>query len=195
MNRIIPLAGLLLLACLATGCTTADRQFPDRDPATVWQTLIAVANEPDYDGGTPEQRWVVEENHVWVDEANTRLEIYRTVKRVLHRPGAKPLPQRQSWRFQVLFDGGEPPMARFVSRGLAVPSKAQFEAERFFSDVESLLYGAGSMIQPASQPDAMSDDADDDSIVEDMLENPPVTDENADPQPEIDIDDLEEPGG
>jgi hypothetical protein len=76
---------------------------------------------------------------VHVDEATARIEVYRELDRVLRRPGARPLRQHRTWRFQIVMEGVEPPAATFVSRGFAIPTHAAAEGERYFEGVWSFL--------------------------------------------------------
>ena len=131
----------LLLALLITGCTTVDHTFEEASGDLVWRSLIAVAETPDYSSEDPADRWFVKENAVWVDEATARIEVYRELERVLHRAQAKPLHEERTWRFQVLYVEGPPPVARFISRGWGVPAQGREEAKRYFEDVEAVLAG------------------------------------------------------
>ena len=63
--------------------------------------LIAVAETPDYSSDDPNERWIVDENHVAVFDEERRIEIYRKLDRMLHRPGAKPIRQDRTWRFRL----------------------------------------------------------------------------------------------
>jgi hypothetical protein len=150
-------AVIVTVAAAASGCTTVREPFPGRDPGQVWTALIAVAQDPDYDDPDPTKRWRVKENHVYVDDETARLEIYRELDRVLHRPGAKPLRESRTWRFQVMLDSGDaeagyPPEATFMSRGWGVPSHAQDEADRYFREVREVLSGARALVPEEAGP-------------------------------------------
>lgn len=136
-----------------TGCTTVTQSFPGEAPAHVWTALIAIAESPQYDDPDPARRWFIRENDVWVDEAGSRIEIYRKLDRLLVRPGTKPQRQRQTWEFRILLDVVEgEPHAKFVSRGSAVPTHAQSEGERYFRDVRMLLSSGQIGAEPETQP-------------------------------------------
>ena len=142
MTRIAPVMLALTLALfLLAGCTTVRQTFPDRDPQHVWTALIAVAETPDYSSEDPNQRWTVEENHVAVFDDERRIEIYRKLDRILHRPGTKALREDRTWRFRVVLEELEPPTAAFVSRGWGIPQVAQWEAHKYFADVWEILGG------------------------------------------------------
>lgn len=129
-----PLMPVVVLL-VAGGCTTVERTFDGYGPDQVWTAMVATANTPSY------ADWKVATNDVWVDESAQRIEIYRQLRRVLYRPGADPHHETQTWRFEVRLEGHNPPMASFVSRGVGLPTDAQYEANRFFLDVHDLLLG------------------------------------------------------
>jgi len=106
------LAVMALLPAMAvsmTGCTTVLESFPGEDPGHVWTALVAVAQTPDYSDADPAERWMVKENHVYVDEPNARIEIYRELDRVLHRARTTPVREERTWKFQILFDPEDRP--------------------------------------------------------------------------------------
>jgi len=130
-RMLMPVVVLLV----AGGCTTIERTFDGYGSDQVWTAMVAAAETPVY------ADWTVAANDVWVDESEQRIEIYRHLRRVLYRPGADPHPETQTWRFEVRLEGHDPPMASFVSRGVGLPTDAQYEANRFFLDVHDLLLG------------------------------------------------------
>lgn len=128
---LLALGATLLLA----GCMTVQERFPAQAPEQVWTALKAAAETPAYDD------WVVDRNEVWISEEERRIEIYRQLDRVLHRPGYEPLREDRTWRFQVTLEATDPPQATFVSRGMGVPAHAQLEGERYFDLVWEVLGG------------------------------------------------------
>jgi hypothetical protein len=172
--RWTTLAGLLVMA-LGSGCTTVRETFPDKTPEQVWTALVAVAETPDYDAEDPADRWHIRENRATVFDESARIEIYRRLQRVRHPERARPLTQSRTWRFQVTLVSTDPPRAKFVSRGPAIPSHAEDEANRYFDDVWMLLGG-----RPDEQPPAEAEAA----PVPETLPEP------AEEEPVIDIDDL-----
>jgi hypothetical protein len=128
---LIPLVVLLV----AAGCTTVERTFDGYGSDQVWTAMVATARTPAY------ADWKVAANDVWVDESEYRIELYRQLRRVLYRPGADPHHETQTWRFEVRLEDQTPPKASFVSRGVGLPTDAQYEADRFFLDVHDLLMG------------------------------------------------------
>ena len=138
--RMLASAGAMALVTLLNGCTTVRQAFPEQDSAQVWTALVAAAETPNYDPADPRDRWTVTENHIWVDEEHSRIEVYRELDRVLHLPRMKPRHEEQTWRFEVLFNpDSDPPIARFKGRSFAVPMQAVEEGERYFADVWALL--------------------------------------------------------
>jgi hypothetical protein len=143
MKRHVYTAVILLVATAAAGgCTSVEHTFDGYGSDQVWTAMRAAAETPAHSD------WKVAGNDVWVDEADRRIEIYRRLRRVLYRPDAKPLRESQTWRFEVRLTALEPPTARFVSRGGALPTDAKREANRFFLDVQDLLLGV-----PGVEPD------------------------------------------
>ena len=136
-----------------------------------------MAETPDYESDEdPGRRWTVRTNDVWIDTEQSRIEIYRQLDRILHRPGSKPLRENREWRFRIVFLTEPEPTVTFTSRGFEVPSHAQDEADRFFEDVRAILEGA--------------------TPVEDLVTPPPTTEPER-PADETEIIDIEslEPGG
>ena len=168
MKMITPmrlLTSTLLAAFTLAGCTSFREEFPGQDVPQLWTALVAVAETPDYSDDDPDKRWIVQENDVWVDEENARIEVYRKVHRLLHRARTEPLLENRTWRFQVVMEQSDPPTAEFVSRGFAVPTHATMEAERFFEDVWSILGGPPVEMDETSDEvaaAAMTDDDHDD---------------------------------
>jgi len=185
MKRALTVIGLCVLAGLWTaGCTTVKETFPREDPGHVWRTLVAVAHTPDYDDPDPASRWFVKENRVWVDRERGRIEIYRELDRMRHLTSVTPRREQRTWRFQVLYEGGQPPSATFVSRGIGVPMQAHEEGRRYFDDVWAMLAGAGDMAAP--EPPQPGPDAGESAA---QPESPAAG------EPIVDIDELEPTGG
>ncbi len=124
-----------LLSTLCTGCTYVDFTFEGYSSDQVWKAMVVAAETPTYDD------WHVAENNVWVDPTEYRIEIYRRLRRVLHRPESEPRREAQTWKFDVRMIALDPPKARLVSRSAAVPIHATREGQRYFLDVHDLLLG------------------------------------------------------
>jgi hypothetical protein len=134
---------LLVTTLLGAGCTSVQQGFPGETSESVWKAMCAVAETPDYvSDPDPARRWVLTKNEVFVDDEALRIEIFRELDRVLHRPGARPLREQRTWRFRIELEEKEnTPVATFFSRGFAIPLKAQDEAARYYDDVWKLLGG------------------------------------------------------
>ena len=146
---------LLLLLTLSLTACGVDATFPDRNPDQLWKALKAVAEHPDYDHSDITKRWTVVENIVHVDEVHRRIDIDRHLKRLLYRPRTKPLYEDVHWRFQIHMFPTDPLSVRFESIDPGLPTKAQFEGDRYFSEVRRFLAG---LPRPESSSDVKSED-------------------------------------
>ena len=133
--------GLLLLLPLFFGACGVETTFTGEDPAQLWRAMQAVAESPTYDEGDFTKRWTVVENMVVVDNVDWRIDINRHLKRLLRRPGAKPLYEDLHWRFEIQLFHEDPPRARFIAIDPALPTKVQYEGDRYFAEVRSILSG------------------------------------------------------
>ncbi|MEE2896655.1 MAG: hypothetical protein VX726_13060 [Planctomycetota bacterium] len=132
---LVPLAALALV--LLGGCSSRTATFPGHSDPEVWNAMVTVAENPEYDD------WHVFENEVMTDRPAGRIEIYRILRRDLVRPGTNPVRQEEDWRFQVQFLHTDPPTIRFGARQAAVPAHLWRESDRFFADMRSVLEVAG----------------------------------------------------
>ena len=132
----------LILSCwsllVGAGCA-AQATFPGSSNAEVWKAMQAVALNPDYDVAHYTKRWTIVSNQVDVDDDARIIEIYRSLERILQRPRTNPLYQTADWIFTVRLEAGDPPRTVIQNRSLSLPTKFQFEAERYFSDMRVLL--------------------------------------------------------
>jgi hypothetical protein len=137
----------LVTVLLVGGCTTVKHTFVDQDARHVWTAMVAVAGQPRYDD------WTVLANEIWVDEPGRRIEIHRRLDRLRHEPAATPRREQRTWDFEVRLLETDPPEARFVARGAALPSQVQAEASRYFDDVGVLLGGlpGAAVFEPRDQ--------------------------------------------
>lgn len=95
--------------------------------------MVTVAENPVYDD------WFVFENEVMSDRPTGRIEIYRILRRDLVRVGQNPVRQEEDWRFQVQFLYTDPPTIKFSARQTAVPAHVWREADRYFTDMRTIL--------------------------------------------------------
>ena len=161
--------GVLVTNVITGGCTSVEHSFLGYGSDQVWTAMVAVARTPAYDD------WKVAANDVWVDEREYRIEVHRHLRRVLYRPVAEAHRESQTWRFEIRLVELDPPLARFVSRGLGQPTDARREGNRYFLDVHDLLLGAPTEARLLH-------------TLDDLLESPGVDDSTpatADDQPDI----------
>ncbi len=130
-NASLPILAAALLT--AGGCTYVDYAFEGYTSDQVWKAMVVAAETPTYSD------WKVAENNVWVDKTEYRIEIYRKLRRVLNRPDSEPRREEQTWKLDIRVIAVDPPKARLVSRGSAVPIHATREGHRYFLDVHDLL--------------------------------------------------------
>jgi hypothetical protein len=197
MSRIV-LCALIGAACAAaiTGCTTVRESYPGRDPHHVWTAMRAVAETPEYSD------WRLRRNNVWHDPNQTRMEVYRELERSHRRPGARPLLEQRTYRFQIVLEDEPEPTARFVARSFGIPIEARTEANRYFAEVWRMLQSPDLVPPPPAGP--LREDRLDDLRLE--PDAPPAADapqaeppaapvEEPPPPPPVDIEDLlDEPG-
>lgn len=134
--------------------------------------MLAVAESPEYDD------WHVTMNEVWVDDEQARIEVYRELRRILHRPRQQQVNQRRTWRFQITLEDDDPPTARIVSRGMSVPAHAMKEVDRYLVDVRSML-NTGIATSSPRAPEEQTKRGPDDEVAQPEF------------VPEVDLDDLD----
>lgn len=178
MMRLAPSTLLLILtgllfALAAGGCMIVRQEFAGHDPGNVWSTMRAVAEAPEYDD------WHIITNEVWESPDEARMEVYRELHRTVRTPPHKPRTERRNWRFRIEMLETDPPSARLISRGFAVPAHARVEGNRFFGVVLDMLGDP-----PARVPDE-----------EPIAEERPVGSEEPDVQPEPERDEHDAPPG
>jgi hypothetical protein len=175
------LALALLLVVPLTGCTSKRQAYPNHSPGQVWTAMQAVAESPEYDD------WHLTANEVWVDEEQARIEVYREVRRTLHRPRSKPVNQRRTWRLRFVLEDEDPPTVRVVSRGMGVPAHALQEADRYLIDVRRMLQTEYAAAVP-HRPEPSPEEADP------LAPQPEPRDAQREPAgvvPPVDVDDLD----
>ena len=133
---------LILLQFVLIGCSIKE-SFPGSTSDQVWTAMKATAQSPDYQNAHYTKRWTVIDNFVDIDEASHVIEIDRSHERILQRPMTNPLYERTAWIFTVELLDGDPPVASIQNRGVSLPTKFQFEAERFFAEMRTLLERPG----------------------------------------------------
>lgn len=125
------LAGLVVV--LTTGCTTQSAAFPGRSPEQVWTALVTVSEEPQYDN------WVLIENNVWVDSNYDRVEIYRRLRREVHRIESPTIREDELLELQFVLERTEPPVVTGVVRNPMVRGKGLLALEHIFGEMRKVL--------------------------------------------------------
>ena len=138
MKTILQVILLISLQFIMVGCSIKE-SFPGSTSDQVWTAMKATAQSPDYQDAHYTKRWTIIDNFVDIDEESHVIEIDRSLERVLQRPMTNPLYEKSSWIFTVELIDGDPPVASIHNRGVSLPTKFQFEAERFFSEMRMLL--------------------------------------------------------
>lgn len=141
------IAALLLAVPAITsllGCTSRSQVFEGYGDDQLWTAMVATARAPSYDD------WKIDENEVFVDDAQRRIEIYRVLKRTYVSPYSDPRKEEEEWRFQIVLARDtelDQPMVDFTARQLTVPAHVWDEADRYFAQMRLLL---GPVAPPAS---------------------------------------------
>lgn len=115
------------------GCSNRTATFPGHSDPEVWNAMVTVAENPVYDD------WFVIENEVMTARSEGRIEILRILRRDLVETGQDPVRQSRDWQFYVQFMHTDPPTIRFSARHVAVPAHLWREADRYFSDMRTIL--------------------------------------------------------
>ena len=140
----------LALFFLMGGCGSTTARFPGNDASQVWSAMVTVAEKPEY------PQWRVIENEVWVDSQTSRIEIMRILRRDRIRNEQKPRRESETWKFQITMIQSDPPTVKFFARQAAVPAHVWNEADRYFTDVRTLLEGTPVPVSKTVEEDSNS---------------------------------------
>ena len=130
----------LLLLCIVlptflTACGTKDREFPGHTRDQVWKAMVQAADDPRY------ADWVVLENKVWRDDAQSRIEILRDLVRDVMVPGQDPKREEAEWRFSAELVNSNPPSVEFSTSTITVPAHFWLQARHYLDEVDRRLAG------------------------------------------------------
>ena len=130
----------LLLLCTVlptflTACGTKDREFPGHTRDQVWKAMVQAADDPRY------ADWVVLENKVWRDDAQSRIEILRDLVRDVMVPGQDPKREEAEWRFSAELVNSNPPSVEFSTSTITVPAHFWLQARHYLDEVDRRLAG------------------------------------------------------
>ncbi|MDZ4831139.1 MAG: hypothetical protein SGJ09_13205 [Phycisphaerae bacterium] len=151
MRTSSPISLLFVLASAISaagvvGCSSHTESFPGKSRDQVWTAMLAAANEPTY------KNWHVIENDVWAYEADSRIEIWRLLRRYKDSGAQWPRLEDSEWTFSVVLEATEPPSASFTNRSMGIPSHGWEQTDRYFEQVWEILGGrsANRALTPAA---------------------------------------------
>ncbi len=140
---------MLAMAALSSlgGCGHSQRaEFDDRPRGEVWQAVIQSCRAPRY----PD--WVVIANEVSIDEAASRVSVYRDLRRDVVEPGRAPRREERRWRFVATVSSERPTTVTLSSPDWAVPGHFWKESDHFFGQVRMRLSEMGPVLPPPGDP-------------------------------------------
>ena len=116
-------------------CGTKEREFPGHTRDQVWKAMVQAAEDPRY------ADWIVIDNEVWRDDAASRIEIRRDVRRDVMVSGSPPRREEFEWRFTALVTDATPPSVEFSTSTIVVPAHFWLQARHYLDEVERRLSG------------------------------------------------------
>ena len=125
----------IVLPTFLTACGTKDREFPGHTRDQVWKAMVQAADDPRY------ADWVVLENKVWRDDAQSRIEILRDLVRDVMVPGQDPKREEAEWRFSAELVNSNPPSVEFSTSTITVPAHFWLQARHYLDEVDRRLAG------------------------------------------------------
>ena len=120
----------IVLPTFLTACGTKDREFPGHTRDQVWKAMVQAADDPRY------ADWVVLENKVWRDDAQSRIEILRDLVRDVMVPGQDPKREEAEWRFSAELVNSNPPSVEFSTSTITVPAHFWLQARHYLDEVD-----------------------------------------------------------
>ena len=116
-------------------CGTKERAFPGHTRDQVWKAMVQAAEDPRY------ADWIVVDNEVWRDDAASRIEIRRDVRRDLMVAGSPPRREEFEWRFSASVTDATPPSVEFSTSTIVIPAHFWLQARHYLDEVERRLSG------------------------------------------------------
>ena len=116
-------------------CGTKERVFPGHTRDQVWKAMVQAAEDPRY------ADWIVVDNEVWRDDAASRIEIRRDVRRDLMVAGSPPRREEFEWRFSASVTDATPPSVEFSTSTIVIPAHFWLQARHYLDEVERRLSG------------------------------------------------------
>ena len=150
--RLLSAGAATIAIASASGCTSRTQTFDGCSAERLWPAMVATARTPEYSD------WKVMDNHVYANDGEHVIEVFRTLKRTRVQPYSPERQEEKTWKFQIQLEGAsDSPTVRFSARQFAVPDHVWREADRYFAQVRGTLEGPA---HPAATPAKSSASAD-----------------------------------
>ena len=128
------------LGLLLCRCSTPTRTWEGVGRGIVWTAMVAAAESPEYRDEDPRNRWVVTQNDVVVNPDLGHIEVHRKLRRSLKLPRQYEQIDFREFFFEIKLLPTNPSSATFdILNFQLIPLRSQEEADRYYSQVESLL--------------------------------------------------------
>ncbi len=125
---------------ILNGCSSPTRIWEGVDRSMVWTAMVAVAESPEYKSSDPRKRWFVTQNNVVADAQSGSIEIHRTLRRSFQLPRQREQTDFREYFIEITLHPTHPTQTTFdLLNKQLIPVRSQEEADRFFSQVDSLL--------------------------------------------------------
>lgn len=139
----LALGGIVLSAA---ACTSHTETFEGKSREQVWTAMLRAAENPVY------TNWHVIENDAWGYEDDSRIEVWRLLRRYNDKQNQWARLEDTEWTFTIVLLDTEPPSATFDVRNVCVPSHGWEQREAYFNQVWDLLGGKLQAPKAASPP-------------------------------------------
>lgn len=141
------LAATALAAAALAGCGHSQKcEFDDRPRGEVWQAVVQACREPRY------ADWIVVSNEVSVSDADSRVSVYRDVRRSVDGITTRARMEERKWRFYATVSSERPTTVTLESPDWRVPAHFWREADHFFGQVRMRLTEMGPVLPAPGDP-------------------------------------------
>ncbi|MBL9147110.1 MAG: hypothetical protein JNM94_00300 [Phycisphaerae bacterium] len=143
MSFALPCRLALVTVLLSSvGCTSHTETFEGKSREQVWTAMVRAAENPVYSD------WHVIENDAWAYDADSRIEVWRLLRRYNDKQNQWARLEDSEWLFTIVLLDTDPPSATFDVRSMCVPSHGWEQRENYFKQVWDLLGGPNAMTPP-----------------------------------------------